>query len=99
LSGPSIKPIGLAAVRKIYDTVKIPIIGGGGIKNARDIVEYYRAGANCVFIGSALARKSTKEVGKYFSNLKTELEELLEEMNVSRLKDLTGALMNKHEGF
>ncbi len=99
LSGPSIKPIGLAAVRKIYDTVKIPIIGGGGIKNARDIVEYYRAGASCVFIGSALARKSTKEVGKYFSNLKTELEKLLEEMNVSRLKDLTGALMNKHEGF
>jgi len=101
LSGPSIKPVGIAAVRKIYDTVKIPIIGGGGIKNARDVVEYYRAGASCVFIGSALARKDTRKVGKYFSNLKTELEELLEEMNVSSLRELTGAkmIMNNGEGF
>lgn len=90
LSGPSVKPVGIAAVRKIYDSVKIPIIGGGGIKKARDVIEYFAAGASCVFIGSAVANKSTEKVGKYFSNLKNDLERILEEMNVTKLRDLTG---------
>lgn len=90
LSGPSIKTIGLAAVRKIYDTVKIPIIGGGGIKNAKDVIDYFAAGASSVFIGSALARKTSGEVWEYFRDLKTESEELLEKMNIIKLRDLTG---------
>jgi len=91
LSGPSVKPVGIAAVRKIYDSVKIPIIGGGGIKKAEDVIEYFKAGSSCVFIGSALANKSTESVGRYFSNLRTDVEEILEKMNVSSIRELTGS--------
>lgn len=53
LSGPAIKPIGLAAVHKIYQKVNIPIIGIGGIVNATDVVEYVLAGAMAVQVGTA----------------------------------------------
>ena len=90
LSGPSVKPVGIAAVRKIYGSVKIPTVGGGGIEKARDVIEYFAAGASCVFIGSAVANKSTEKVGKYFSGLKNDLERILEEMNVNKLGYMTG---------
>jgi len=92
LSGSSIKPLGIAAVRKIYDSVKIPIFGGGGIEKARDVIDYFAAGARCTFIGSALADKSTKKVGEYFNGLKNDLEIMLEDMNVKRLSDMTGGI-------
>jgi dihydroorotate dehydrogenase (NAD+) catalytic subunit len=90
LSGLSVKPVGIAAVRKIFDSVKTPIIGGGGIEKARDVIEYIAAGANCVFIGSALVNKNTEKVGRYFSSLKKDLENILEDMNVNRLRYMIG---------
>jgi len=53
LSGPAIKPIGLAAVYKIYNTIKIPIIGMGGIVSSEDALEYFLAGSRAVQIGTA----------------------------------------------
>ena len=53
LSGPAIKPI---AVRMVYDaahSVKIPVIGMGGISSAADIVEFMLAGATAIQIGTA----------------------------------------------
>jgi len=53
LSGPAIKPI---AVRMVYDaahSVKIPVIGMGGISAAADIIEFMLAGATAVQIGTA----------------------------------------------
>lgn len=90
LSGPSIKPIGIAAVRKIYNTVKIPVIGMGGAKTFQDAIEYYRAGASVVGFGTVMAYKKTKNVGKFFENLKSDLERILEEMGVSSLKEIIG---------
>jgi dihydroorotate dehydrogenase (NAD+) catalytic subunit len=90
LSGKSIKPLGIAAVRKIHDTVAIPIIGGGGIEKAEDVADYFRAGASCVFIGTALVNKSTEKVRRYFTGLKYDMEELLEEMKIPKLRDLKG---------
>ncbi|MGI0131472.1 MAG: dihydroorotate dehydrogenase, partial [Thermoplasmata archaeon] len=46
LSGPAIKPIGLACVWLMYARVKIPIVGVGGIRTARDVLEYTLAGAS-----------------------------------------------------
>jgi len=89
LSGPSIKPVGIAAVRKIRNTVKIPIIGMGGIKNAMNVVEYFRAGASAVAFGSVL-NKPTKEIGRYFERLETNLESILRKMGVYNLSELTG---------
>lgn len=53
LSGPAIKPVVLRMVWEIYEKVKIPIIGVGGVTNAKDAIEYLMAGASAISIGAA----------------------------------------------
>ena len=53
LSGPAIKPVGLAAVNKLYNKLSIPIIGMGGIVSSTDVAEYILAGATAVQVGTA----------------------------------------------
>ncbi len=52
LSGPAIKPIALLAVYRVAQTVRVPIIGMGGIMNATDAVEFLLAGATAVAAGT-----------------------------------------------
>jgi dihydroorotate dehydrogenase (NAD+) catalytic subunit len=53
LSGPAIKPIALAMVWKVYNAVKIPIVGMGGIMSASDAAEFILCGASAVQVGTA----------------------------------------------
>src|SRR5213592_227343 len=53
LSGPAIRPIAVRMVWECRQTVKIPILGIGGIADARDALEFLIAGANAVQIGTA----------------------------------------------
>jgi len=53
LSGPAIRPFALYCVRRVAQSVKIPIIGGGGIVSGADAIDFLRAGACLVQIGSA----------------------------------------------
>jgi dihydroorotate dehydrogenase (NAD+) catalytic subunit len=53
LSGPAIKPITLRLVWEAWKTVKIPIIGLGGIETVSDVLEYIAVGATCVQVGTA----------------------------------------------
>ncbi len=53
LSGPAIKPIALRMVHEVCKNVNIPVMGMGGISNARDAIEFIMAGAACVQIGTA----------------------------------------------
>jgi dihydroorotate dehydrogenase (NAD+) catalytic subunit len=55
LSGPAVKPIALRCVYDIYEHVKVPIVGCGGIAGWRDAVEFLLAGASAVQIGTAIA--------------------------------------------
>ena len=55
LSGPAIKPIALRCVYDIYEKVKTPVMGCGGITSWRDAVEFFLAGASAVQIGTAVA--------------------------------------------
>ena len=57
LSGPAMKPIAVRCVYEIYEQVKVPIVGCGGIINWRDAVEFLLAGATAVQIGTAVALK------------------------------------------
>jgi len=57
LSGPAIKPIAVRCVYEIYEQVKVPILGCGGVTNWRDAVEFLLAGASAVQIGTAIAIK------------------------------------------
>jgi len=53
LSGPAIKPITLRLVWEAGKTVKIPIIGLGGVETASDVLDYVSVGAICVQVGTA----------------------------------------------
>jgi len=88
LSGPAIKPI---AVRMVYDaahSVKIPVIGMGGISNAADIIEFMLAGATAVQIGTA----------SYWDPCATEkivveLQNYCADHDIPELAELTGGLI------
>lgn len=53
LSGPAIRPVAVRMVWQVYRAVKLPILGMGGIMNARDALEFILAGATAVAVGTA----------------------------------------------
>jgi dihydroorotate dehydrogenase (NAD+) catalytic subunit len=53
LSGPAIKPIALRMRAEVVSTVKIPVIGIGGIATGQDAAEFLAAGAKAVEVGTA----------------------------------------------
>lgn len=55
LSGSAIRPIAVRCVYELYESVKVPIIGCGGITNWQDAVEFMLAGASAVQVGTAIA--------------------------------------------
>jgi dihydroorotate dehydrogenase (NAD+) catalytic subunit len=57
LSGPAVKPIALRSVYDVYERIKVPIVGCGGVTDWRDAVEFFLAGASAVQIGTAIALK------------------------------------------
>lgn len=57
LSGSAIKPVALRCVYDLYEQIKNPIVGCGGVNNWRDTVEFLLAGASAVQIGTAIALK------------------------------------------
>lgn len=60
LSGEAVKPIAIRNVYDIYEKVKTPIIGCGGIADWQDAVEFLLAGASAVQIGTAVATKGPR---------------------------------------
>ena len=52
-SGPAIKPVALRMVYQVYEAVKIPVIGIGGVATAEDVIEMMLAGATAVQVGAA----------------------------------------------
>jgi len=54
LSGPAIKPVGVRCVYQVYKSgIPLPIVGMGGITNGEDAIEYIRAGATAIAVGTA----------------------------------------------
>tara|TARA_Y100001001_G_scaffold158607_1_gene178367 strand:+ start:3290 stop:4228 length:939 start_codon:yes stop_codon:yes gene_type:complete len=87
LSGPAIKPIGLAAVHKLYQQLSIPIIGIGGIVAGEDAVEYMLAGATAVQVGTANFRDPGIS-----ENTIDSLKNILNESNRNVAADLIGSV-------
>jgi len=54
LSGPAIKPIAIRCIYELYENVKIPLIGVGGITTWQDAVEFLLAGATALQIGTGI---------------------------------------------
>lgn len=53
LSGPAIKPVAVRMVSQVYHSVKLPLIGMGGISSGEDAIEFMLAGATAVAVGTA----------------------------------------------
>ena len=85
LSGPAIKPVGLACVHKIYQAVEIPLIGIGGIISAEDVLEYVLAGSVAVEVGTANYRDP--DVG---NSIIVELDTLLDQNDIGSIPKLIG---------
>jgi dihydroorotate dehydrogenase (NAD+) catalytic subunit len=53
VSGPAVKPVAMKFVWLLYEAVKIPIIGVGGINSGEDAIEFLQAGASAIQVGTA----------------------------------------------
>lgn len=85
LSGPAIKPIALRMVKEVYETVKIPVIGVGGIGNWKDAAEFILAGAGAIQIGTA------NFINANICNETAEgLNEYLERKNINHFSEIIG---------
>jgi len=87
LSGPCIKPIALRMVWEVYNSVKIPIIGIGGIMNAQDAIEFMISGAVAIQLGTAnfINPKVSTEV-------LVGLEKYITKNKIAHIKDIVGTL-------
>jgi len=91
LSGPAIRPIAVRMVYECRQAVKIPIIGMGGIADARDALEFMIAGATAVQVSTA------NFVDPFiWSKLLDGMREYMERHNLARIADLDGTLDTEH---
>ncbi len=91
VSGPAIKPITVRSVYDLYQTINIPIIGTGGIINARDAIEIMMAGATLVGVGSAIYYEGID----VFSNMCDGIRDFMEKEGYKSVKELIGAAHGK----
>jgi dihydroorotate dehydrogenase (NAD+) catalytic subunit len=88
-SGPAIKPVALRMVYQVYDAVKIPIVGMGGIATAEDVIEMMLAGATAVQIGAQ------NLVDPYCCrDVIEKLPEVMEKYKINSLEEIIGGAHN-----
>ncbi len=83
LSGPAIKPVALRMVWQTAKTVKIPVIGMGGIATLGDVLDFLIVGARAVQVGSAnfvdpgIAQTLAEGLDRYLADRKETLDQLI----------------------
>ena len=84
-SGSAILPVALRCVYQVYDAVKIPIVGMGGVSSADDVIEMMLAGATAVQIGAAnlVNPFACKEIIE-------KLPKTMDKYGIKNLKDIIG---------
>lgn len=87
LSGPAVKPVGIRCVYEIFEAVRIPVIGVGGITSGRDAVEYIMAGASAVQVGTAVWSRGPG----VFKTICDEMSEFMDEYGYPKVQDMVGA--------
>lgn len=88
-SGPAIFPVAVRMVYQVYEAVKIPIIGMGGVSTAEDVIELMLAGATAVQVGAAnlvdpFACKKIVE----------DLPHVMQKYGIEKLTDIIGGAHN-----
>ena len=87
LSGPCVKPVALRMVHDIYDAVKIPVVGCGGISTYEDALEFMIAGASAVELGTITLVHPSRP-----TEIVDELEKYCQQNQIEELSSLTGTL-------
>lgn len=87
LSGPAIKPVAVRCVHQIAQSVKIPVMGLGGIMSGEDAIEFMIAGASAVSIGAG-------NFVDLYTSIKTiyGIENYMRKHNIEDIKDIVGSL-------
>jgi dihydroorotate dehydrogenase (NAD+) catalytic subunit len=91
LSGPTVKPIALRCIYEIFEAVRVPIFGCGGVTNWRDAVEFLLAGASAVQIGTGIAL----EEPSLFQEVNRGIQSYLRKKEYGSVKEIVGL---SHQG-
>ena len=84
-SGPAIKPVAVRMIYQVYDAVKIPIVGMGGVSSAEDVIELMLAGATAVEVGAA------NLVNPYAArDIILDLPRVMEKYRINSLEEIIG---------
>ena len=87
LSGPAIRPVAVRCVYQIRRALpNIPIIGMGGIRNGRDAIEFFAAGANAISVGTTVFNDPEACV-----RIHDETAEILQEKGIRSLSEIISA--------
>ncbi|GHT38311.1 dihydroorotate dehydrogenase B (NAD(+)), catalytic subunit [Endomicrobiia bacterium] len=87
MSGACVKPMSVRCVYDAYQSIKIPIVGCGGIMTGEDAIEFMLAGATAVSVGSASLVSP-----KNLLSIIDEFENILKEKNIKSAKEIVGML-------
>ena len=87
ISGPALKPIAVRCVYEVFEEVKIPIIGTGGVTYGKDAIEMVMAGATAVGVGTAVYYRGID----VFRKICDEMEGWMKKNKVKNLDEIKGA--------
>lgn len=89
-SGPAVKPVALRMVYQVSQSVKIPVVGMGGISSTEDAIEFMMAGATMVSLGTGLFTNPVLPV-----EIRDGMIKFCEENNLENIQEIVGAAYKK----
>ena len=92
LSGPAIKPLALRMVYQVVQTVKVPVVGIGGIVTGYDVLEFLAVGAKAVEVGTANFANPRVTL-----QIIDELQNFCQKKQLSRIEDYIGSFRPRRE--
>lgn len=87
LSGPAIKPIALRMTYEVAKAVNIPVIGMGGIRNYKDVIEFIMAGASAVQVGTMSFTEPM-----IMANMVEDLEKYMNDNKIESFEEIRGII-------
>lgn len=87
LSGPAVRPVAIRMVHEVYNAVKLPLIGMGGVMSGADVIEFMIAGAKLVALGTGLFIKPDM-----IYDVKREILEYMDRFNIKDINEIVGTL-------
>lgn len=94
LSGPAVKPVAVKMVYEVFKSVKIPVIGMGGIMIADDAIELMIAGASAVAVGTANFVRPTATI-----EILDGIMSYMEAEKIDKISSLTGSIHDRESDY